>query len=405
MALEIRPARADEMGQFGLIGAYVFAGSFGDGPDNRISQLNRPEWTQCAFIDGRMATSFAAIPFTMRANGKAVPIGGVTAVGTLPEFRRQGHLRAVMTQAFATLRDQQRPVATLWASQAAIYQRYGYALATQQVAYRIDTVDVGFADGDAGGCHVARMPADEAYDTIRQIYIDFIAPRSGYLHRSKVLWLNGVLASDATTGPAFVAVARDAGGQAVGHVIYGLRGDRTGHPTRNQEIVVRDLAWLTVDAWRSLWTWLRRHDLVGRIHWPRAPVDDPAPELFVEPRLLNVQVRDGIWLRIVDVPGALAARGYDVDDTITLQVEADALAPWNSGRYRLECSADGARVSSTMAAADVVLGIKALASLWSGARTPRQLHTMGLLQADEAALARAARVFSVRHAPHCPDSF
>ena len=49
MTIEVRAARADEMDQFGLVGAYVYAGAFGDGPDNVVSQNNRPEWTLCAF--------------------------------------------------------------------------------------------------------------------------------------------------------------------------------------------------------------------------------------------------------------------------------------------------------------------------------------------------------------------
>src|SRR5262245_6549863 len=121
--IEIRPARTDEMSQFGLIAAYVYAGAFGDGPDNVVSQNNLPEWTLCAFVDGRMATSYSCIPFTMRANGRAVALGGVSAVGTLPEHRRLGLLRAITTRSFEDMRARGQSVASLWASQAAIYQR------------------------------------------------------------------------------------------------------------------------------------------------------------------------------------------------------------------------------------------------------------------------------------------
>ncbi len=69
MEFEIRPARDDEMDQLGLMGAYSYAGAFGDGVDNVVRNSNRPEWTLCAFDGPTMATSYAAFPFTIRANG------------------------------------------------------------------------------------------------------------------------------------------------------------------------------------------------------------------------------------------------------------------------------------------------------------------------------------------------
>jgi len=93
MTIEIRRATQEEMDQFGLMGSYSYAGSFGDGPDNVVAASNRPEWTLCAFDGPRMATSFSAFPFTMRANGNAMSFAGVSGVGTHPEYRRQGLLR------------------------------------------------------------------------------------------------------------------------------------------------------------------------------------------------------------------------------------------------------------------------------------------------------------------------
>ncbi|HCG69418.1 MAG TPA: hypothetical protein DE147_03115, partial [Gammaproteobacteria bacterium] len=61
-------------------------GTFGDGEDNVAASGTRPEWTLCAFdpsaqdVSGQplMATSFAAFPFTIRANGRAMPMAGIT---------------------------------------------------------------------------------------------------------------------------------------------------------------------------------------------------------------------------------------------------------------------------------------------------------------------------------------
>jgi predicted acetyltransferase len=403
--IDIRPARPDEMAQFGAIGAYVYGGAFGDLPDNVVSQNNLPEWTLCAFVDGRMATSYSCIPFTMRANGRAVALGGVSAVGTLPEHRRLGLLRAITSRSFEDMRARGQFVAALWASQAAIYQRYGYALAASQLMYRVDSVDVGFGDGDRGSATVKRLPVDSAFDTLKLLYIEFVKDRTGYLHRAKPLWLANTISTSATTGPVHLAVAYDGAAKPTGYVAYHVRDQRTGHRTRSQELTIKDFVWLNADAYRSLWAWIARHDLVGRIPWQRAPADDPARELFVEPRLLHPEWRDGIWVRLIDARAALEARGYDNEGSITIELAPDALAPWNSGRFKLECSPQGARVTATRDPADLELTVKALASLYTGYRTPRQLAAWGLAKGDDEALRRGARIFATQHAPHCPDNF
>ena len=405
MQVEIRPASPAEMADMGILGGYVYGGSFGDGPDNVVATANRAEWTLCAFVDGKLASSFSNIPFTMRANGNAMPLAGVSTIGTQPEHRRQGLVRRIHTQAFADMRDAGQPVAALWASQAAIYQRYGYAMTTICRRYAIDTVDIGFHDGDAGSGRVARVEAEDAYDVAKRVYIAFVADRMCYLHRAKTLWLQNALEPVEADGPVWTAACYDAQGTAVGYVIYTLRAGKVDHAARSQELVIRDMTWLTVDAYRSLWSFIARHDLVGRVRWNDAPADDPAGELFMEPRLLNAEDREGAWFRIVDAQKALAGRGYDVEATLTIGIDEDSLTPWNDGVWELEAGLDGAQVRRTNAAADIRLNAKALASLYTGFRSATELSNWGLLSGDRQAIAKADALFRTRYAPHCPDHF
>ena len=264
MNVEIRPATAEEMGEMGILGGYVYGGSFGDGPENVIATANLPDWTLCAFVDGKLASMFSDIPFTMRANGNAVKLAGVSTIGTQPEHRRQGLVRQIHTRAFGDMREAGQNVAALWASQAAIYQRYGYAMATVLRRYTVDTVDIRFHDGDEGGGRVARVDLDEAYDVVKGVYIQFIADRMCYLHRAKALWLQNALEPVEADGPIWVAVCYDEENRPQGYVIYTLRAGKVDHAARGQELVVRDLAWLTPDAYRSLWRFIASHDDVGR---------------------------------------------------------------------------------------------------------------------------------------------
>ena len=389
----------------GTLGGYAYGGAFGDGPQSAIGKFNKPEWTLCAFVDGKLASSFANVPFTMGANGKPVKLAGVGSIATQPEYRRQGLVRRIHTQAFGEMREAGQNVAALWASQAAIYQRYGYAMTTVMREYAVDTQDIRFHDGDDGTARVARVDTDTAKDVVRTVYAAFIAKRMCYLHRIAEDWVNDYLTERDGTGPVWVAVCHGANDTARGYAIYTLRSGRVNHRARDQELVIRDLAWLDADAYRSLWRFLASHDLVGRVRWACAPADDPAAEFFLEPRQLNLIDHEGAWFRVVDAQKALAERGYDVAGALTIGVADDPLTPWNDGRWHLEAGPDGAQTRPSKAAPDIELSSKALASLYTGFRSATELSNWGLLDGDRRALANADALFRTRHAPHTPDHF
>jgi predicted acetyltransferase len=409
MAIEIRPATAGEMDQIGLMAAYVYGGAFGDGPDNITATSMRPEWTLCAFDGPKLVTSFGTFPFTMRANGEPVSFGGVTAVGTRPEYRRQGLVRKIMTQAIQDQKDQGQSVAGLWASQAAIYQRYGYAAAGANRHYTVDTTDIRFFDGDGGACSIERLTMPDCIEPAKALYRQFITNRFGYLHRSSILWGKNVFDGSSPDGPVFMALASDADGPQ-GYVAYTLRANKVNHRARAQEIKIRDMSWLTLDAYRSLWSFLASHDLVGRVVWENAPVDDPAPHLFAEPRLLHTDDREGSWMRLVDVPAALTNRGYLATDRpirVSFTIESDELAPWNEGTWALELDGAGNKEVTSVAHSDdsLVLSVKTLASLYTGMHSALELSQAGLISGPLSAVQAASTAFATYFKPHCPDHY
>ncbi len=407
MAVQIRPARADEMDQYGAIAAYVYAGRYGTTSDNFVTQSTDPDWTLCAFVDGRMATSFATIPFTTRLNGEAGKLGGVSGVGTLPEYRRQGFLRRIMQHAIADMRDRGQFISSLWASQAAIYQRYGYAHATHNLAYSIDPQDIRFVSPPPSQGTCQRYSLEDGFPVLRQLYIDFIASRMLYLHRVRALWHNNILNANDADGPVHVVVYHDDRDVPQGYMVYTTRFGRVDHAARAQDMTVRHLVWLTPETYLGLWAFITKHDLVGRVHFPHMPPDDPAAIFLQEPRLLHARATEGTWLRITQATGALAARHYAAAGHLTIEITGDDLADWNNGVVELETDGTESqvKVTSNTATPDICLGPRGLAMLYSGTHPARQLSNWGLLRGSPQAIGTADRLFQTQYAPHCPDHF
>ncbi len=405
--IEVRAATAAEMGQVGTLTGYAYGGAFGDGPETMTATANQPEWTLCAFDGARLVSSFATIPFTARMNGQPMAFGGVSAVATRPDYRRRGLVRRLMTEATAAMRERGQTIAGLWASQAAIYQRYGYSISSYRRRYQVDTADIAFFDGDPGRGDVGWLAAEEAFDAMRAVYVAFVAERTGYLHRSRALWGFGVLEETDASGPVWVGLSHDADGAPNGYVVFTLRADRVDNPARGQELVIRDLAWLDLDAYRSLWTFVAGHDLAGRVVWADAPIDDPAEELFAEPRLLTTRDEEGAWFRVVDVEPALAGRGYCGPGHGSIEVVGDELAPWNNGAYSIETDGTSTSVErlAAGAAVDATVPVKALGSLFTGMRSARRLRSWGVIEADEDSIDRLDGLFATGFAPHTPDHY
>src|SRR5215470_8563853 len=86
-----------------------------------------------AFDGGDIVGTAGAFTFQMGVPGEIAPVAGVTAVSVLPSHRRRGILSSLMRRQLADVRERGETVAALFASEAAIYGRYGYGPASAEL--------------------------------------------------------------------------------------------------------------------------------------------------------------------------------------------------------------------------------------------------------------------------------
>jgi len=396
MGVEIRAARPEEMEEFIRVASTALALS----PE--VLAAVRPEWTLCAFEDGKLATSYAAWPLTMRFNGEGVSVAGVTSVGTLPIYRRRGYLRRIITTHFGLLHEHgEQPIAILYASMAAIYQRYGYAVVATRNSYNLEPRNLQFplARPVAGNF---REVGDDEFSLLVDLYRRFREERMGYVHRGRAMWEAGVLAHPPADGLLGKVVYQEAG-EPLGYVIYAV--EPLPEFFRRQRLTIRDLIWLTPSAYQALWDYLAQMDLVDNIIWERVPSDDPLPHLLLEPRMLHINSYDGILARIVDVERALPRRHYSEAGTLIFET-LDELCPWNRGRWQLEVSATGSVVSRTTKEPQLVMPISTLAMLVFNQISASEAARMQRLDVtDHDALPVWDRVMRTIYRPACVDQF
>ncbi|MGI8550817.1 MAG: GNAT family N-acetyltransferase [Dehalococcoidia bacterium] len=403
MSLEVRAAQPEEMRRF-VWGDLV---AFGSQPtpaniERELEMPLRPEWTLCAVEDGEIASQMGVLPFRMQWNGHTIDVGGVTAVSTLPTHRRRGYLRKLMTKALSDMRDRGQSVAILWASMAAIYQRYGYGLGFRGQRYRFDPRGLSYVEPIATPGRIRFLPIEQAAETLGEVYTRFAGPRTLMLQREPDWWQwQFRWPQDAVQ---LLAVYEEAG-RIQGYVSYYLSQTEIDGPGPRQTVHVSQFVWTTPAAHRALIQYVAGYDLARQVEIRRVPVDDPLVFQVQEPRLYGTLLSDGLWVRLVDVEQALSQRGYDDDGRIRLGIE-DELCPWNNGVWEVQANAGTGTVRRQNAEPEIRLSPRALAVLSSGCANATSLAAAGLITADDtAALPRADRLFAVSAAPLCLDGF
>jgi len=398
MTLEIRAAEQHEMKEFGRVASIALVGFPAE-----VFEGVRPEWTLCAFEDGRLATSYAAWPFTMRFNGEGVPVAAVTAVGTLPIYRRRGYLRKTIATHFKLMHERgEQALAVLIASLVAIYQRYGYAVVSTRKSYTVEPRFLEFAEGQPVPGNL-REATDE-FGLLVELYRRFRAERTGYMHRGRAMWDAGVL-SPLPGGGQLATIVYEEAGEPLGYVIYTAEPQPGIRHELVHRITIRDLVWLTPAAYRAIWEYFSPMDVVGNIIWERVPSDDPLPHLLVEPRRLHITSSDGLLARIVDVERALPGRRYSAEGSLTFEV-LDDMCPWNRGLWKLDTSGTETSVGSTRNEPEVVMPVSTLAMLMFGQISASEAWRMGRLDVlDHSKLSKWDAVMHTTYRPFCPDIF
>ena len=352
--------------------------------------------------DGDELVGFtAAYEQGMRIPGGMLPsTGGVTWVTVRPTHRRRGILSSLLRRQLADLHELGEPVATLWASEPAIYGRFGFGLASMRygvkVPRRTQLIDAP-ADPSLRLRIVDPKKAIDALETVAAA-----APaRPGMLARDERWWNRSTDDPPAARGGGkLYCVLAESAGQPRGYALYAPRskweGSGPAGTVNLREVLAADQA-----AYAELWRFLLDIDLTADVDYWNLPVDDPLLWWLADTRRAEPTLGDAMYLRPVDVAAALSARRYTTDVDVVLSV-TDHTCPWNTGRWRLTGGPATASCTKTTDAADLAIDARALGSAYLGGVTLQTLGAAG--RVDElvpGALAYASRGFAHEPAPWC----
>lgn len=320
--------------------------------------------------------------------GKLVPMAAVSRVGVRADRTRRGVVSAVMR---TFLEGTSAPIATLRATEGGIYRRFGYGVATRFRSAELNPAKVRLHDRApvAGDVRLVQ-DQDEVRRLLPELLQRFGTVRPGGITMSDGFW-RLVLRRE-----KFVRLAVHEDGVAA-FTTKELPGEHYAYAMQ-----VLALFAATPTATATLVRFLAGMDLIRRVTLLTRPVDEDLDLLLVDPRACKYgELEDETWLRLVDVPAALAARTYGPAEPVVIEV-VDDLLPANNGRYLV--GPDGAE--RTGRDPQLRLGVADLGAAYLGDRPLSRFAAAGLVEVfDDTALAAADQLFRLDAAPWCGTYF
>ncbi len=312
--------------------------------------------------------------------GSSVPMAGIAAVGIAPEYRGTGAAYQLMSCTIAELLSKGVPISTLYAATQRLYRKVGYEQAGSLCVWEVPITNIERTDRFLP---VHRVDPTE-YEVFEEIYRQQAKGNNGNLDRNKTIWKLIVKPDIKETVSAYLIGAKT---QPEGYIIF--TQDRE---TNGAIVKVWDWALLTLAAAKRFWTFLADHSSqMERIRWKSCEID---PLLLLLPEQKAKIFRKEHWmLRIIDVVKALEKRGYPagIETELHLEVTDEAIDS-NNGRFCLKVSQGRGEVTKG-GKGELQIGIRGLASLYTGLFTPTQLQLTGYLQTESEALLTAKLLF------------
>ncbi len=396
--IEVRQAATEEVGG-ALAPIWNYFGSRPEAEElERFATILPAERVLAAFDGDEIVGGAGAYLFdTTVPGGSQVATAGVMAVGVLPTHRRRGVLTAIMRRQLADAHERGEPIAMLYAAEGGIYGRFGYGLAALAGDIELPKEHARHWHDEPLG-QARLLDPDERVEVLPPIYDRVQAETTGMFTRTRDWWRVRRLRQRPGKPPGnAVVIELDDGAQA--YALYrhdfGMR-----HMVTQSKLEVSEALGTSPRALDAVWRYLLTIDWVARIDAYWLPLDHPLFHWIREPRRMAFHVFEGLWVRLVDVDAALAARRLG-EGSLVLDLR-DELCPWNEARWQVEAGS----VSRTTAAADLALDVSALGSAYLGGFTFAGLALAGRVEElQPGAIARADAIFGTARQPWCPELF
>ena len=385
--LELKPVTQEHIDQFNELLSYVFQVTEADieesGFENKRAFIRskRPilevskvfGW----FHENKLISQIAIYPCEVNIHGARYKMGGVTGVGTYPEYANHGLMQDLIIVALDNMRKNKQWISYLYPYSIPYYRRKGWEIMSDKLSFKIRDTQLPKQIPVSG--MVERLPVDNP--DVFSVYDKFAQRNHGALFRSDFHWEEYWRFENEDERTA--AVYYDSNHEPRGVLFYWVA----------EEIFhVKEMFYLDQEARNGLWNFISAH--FSMIYWVHGDIYKNEPLAFlIEDSQIKEQIEPYFMARIVDVKEFLQHFPFvGTADAFHFIIE-DPVAPWNNGIFALTWDEQGqVRVLNEPIGKPVRLNIQTLTCLMMNYRRASYLARIERLETDEETLKSLERI-------------
>jgi len=187
MATEIRPAREEELERVHFVVAYSFTADRTPEGREGMRHIEEMAWPTVLLEDGEIMATLRVYDFKMLVNGVPVPMGGVSSVACLPEYRRKGYVGMLLRHALEQMREAGQPLSALYTPHPPLYRKYGWMVAASNLKYEFNPKQIAPYKTDPPQGRAVRVTEEDQL-LVEHVYLRYSERRTGPLVRSERWW-------------------------------------------------------------------------------------------------------------------------------------------------------------------------------------------------------------------------
>lgn len=320
--------------------------------------------------DGQARASVTVLPFEMYVDGKAAPMGGISAVATHPSYRRRGYAGELMRTVLEDMRGRGMHLSLLAPFAHVFYRAYGWELATEGIGYTLKPSELPTSKEQS----FIRDYLEDDLPNLMSLLDKEAARHSCGVRRNEGRWREILFSEDGRFKGLHVAVYEKEN-EVEGYLLY-KQSEREGQ-TPPRRLTVYELVARTTEAHAGLLSFAAAYDPLEFEVKYETPRGEPLHP-YLDSSYVDARVETDMMLRLVDVEGALSLLRRATSEPLVLEISDDVI-PDNNGEYTVE---DGkvVRDSGAKVRERVSLDVRRLAQLYAGYLPVRELARRGYIE-------------------------
>jgi predicted acetyltransferase len=372
--LKIKQVSVEHLEQYNQLLRYVFQVTDNDlhkiGWEERDMILAKSPMLEQAdvlgWFDGeKLVSQVAVYPFQVRIFNTTYDMGGLTGVGTFPEYSNQGLMHKLLRQALENMREKQQSISFLYPYSIPYYRRKGWEIISDKITFEVMDYQLPKTKQVSG--EVERIGIE--HGDLKAVYERFAYQSHGAMLRNDLAW-NEYWRWDFDDLTAAIYYNEDR--QPDGYVLYWI-SDEVFH--------IKDMIFINEEARSGLWNFISAHfsmisKVVGNIY-----TDEPLAFLL-EDADIKETISPYYMARIVDLEQFIAQYPFKPNNekrewTFTLD---DPLLPWNQGTFTIRIHPDGkGEVARVAERSKSRIDIQTMTTMLLSYKSPKYLHKIGRL--------------------------